>query len=277
MNLKSLLLRSCSGLIYCGIIIATLFWGIYPFSFMMMCFGILASIELSKICKDITQNSLPGLILDCTAISFLCFSWLNFPLLGWIFVYICRIILELYLKSEKPIRCLAISLMTQIYIGLPLGLITFIADYIGLHFALVIFLMIWINDTGAYLIGSLFGKHRLFERISPKKSWEGFFGGLVFNLLAGWLFAIGGGEFWDVKWNVLTWLIFGALVTIFGTWGDLIESMIKRSLNLKDSGHIIPGHGGIMDRIDSLLLVSPIAFLFLIVYAILTTYPQPFI
>lgn len=268
MNIKSWLTRSLSGIIYCGIIVGCVFWGIYPFSFMAMLFGVLAIIEFEKICEGISENSLPSLMMDCFGVSLLCFSWLIYPALGWILVFICRLILELYLKNSRPIRCLALSLMSQLYIGLPLALMTTIARFTGLHFVLVIFLMIWINDTGAFVVGSLLGRHRLFERISPKKSWEGFFGGLLFNLLAGWLFAIGGGDFWDVKWNVITWLLFATTVTLFSTWGDLVESLIKRSLNIKDSGHIIPGHGGILDRIDSLLLVIPAVFLFLLVAAV---------
>ena len=274
MNIKGWLTRSLSGIIYCGIIIGCIFWGIYPFSFMAMLFGILAVIEFEKICEGISENSLPSLMMDCFGVSLLCFSWLGYPVLGWFLVLIFRLILELYLKSTKPIRCLALSLMSQLYIGLPLGLMTTIGFYTGLHFILVIFLMIWINDTGAFVVGSLLGKHRLFERISPKKSWEGFFGGGLFNLLAGWLFAIGGGDFWDVKWNVITWLLFGTAVTIFSTWGDLVESLIKRSLNIKDSGRLIPGHGGILDRIDSLLLVVPAAFLFIIAAAIFYGLPM---
>lgn len=229
-------------------------------------FGIAAVIEFEKICEGITETSLPTLFLDAAGVVFLAFGWLWYPLLGWICIYLCRIILELYVRNDKPIRCLAIALMTQIYIGIPMAVMTFMGKYIGLHFILAIFLMIWINDTGAFVVGSLLGRHRLFERISPKKSWEGFFGGLGFNLLTGWFFAIGGGFFWDVKWNVITWLIFATVVTLFSTWGDLAESLLKRSLNIKDSGNIIPGHGGILDRIDSLLLVMPASFIFLIIY-----------
>lgn len=271
MKVKSLLLRSVSGIIYVGIIVGCIFWGIIPFSVLAALLGVLAILEFTKICEGITEKSMPTFILDAVGIVFLSFSWLWYPLLGWICIYLCRMILELYTKSERPIRCLAISLMSQIYLGLPLAAMTFLGKYIGLHFILAIFLMIWINDTGAFIVGSLIGKNRLFERISPKKSWEGFFGGLAFNLLAGWLFAIGGGWFWDVKWNVITWLIFGAIVTIFSTWGDLVESLMKRSLNIKDSGNIIPGHGGILDRIDSLLLVMPAAFIFVIIYYTITT------
>lgn len=269
MKFKSWLLRALSGIVYVGVIIGCIFWGDIPFSILAAIFGIVAVIEFKKICEGISENSLPPLFLDAAGIVFLSFSWLWYPLLGWIVVYLCRMILELYVRNEKPIRCLAISLMTQIYIGIPLATMTFMGKYLGLHFIFAIFLMIWINDTGAFVVGSLLGKHRLFERISPKKSWEGFFGGLGFNLLAGWLFAIGGGLFWDVKWNVITWLIFAALISIFSTWGDLVESLMKRSLHIKDSGNIIPGHGGILDRIDSLLLVMPAAFIFMLIYEII--------
>ncbi|MCH5230950.1 MAG: phosphatidate cytidylyltransferase [Muribaculaceae bacterium] len=265
MKFKSWLLRALSGLIYVGIIIGCIFWGNVPFSILAALFGVTAVIEFEKVCEGISENSLPALFLDAAGVVFLCFSWLLFPMLGWIVVYLCRMILELYTRNLRPIRNMAVSLMSQIYIGLPLGLMTCMGKYVGLHFILAIFLMIWINDTGAFVVGSLFGRHRLFERISPKKSWEGFFGGLGFTLLAAWLFAIGGGYFWDVRWNVITWLIFGLVVTLFSTWGDLVESLMKRSLHIKDSGNIIPGHGGILDRLDSLLLVMPAAFIFLIV------------
>lgn len=266
MKFKSWILRALSGIVYVGIIVGCIFWGAIPFSVMASLFGIIAVIEYEKISEGIQERGIPALFLDAMGIVFLSFGWLWFPLLGWICIYIFRLVLELYLKNENPIRSLAISLQSQIYIGLPLATMTFMGKYLGLHFVLAIFLMIWINDTGAFVVGSLFGKHRLFERISPKKSWEGFFGGLGFNLLAGWLFAIGGGYFWDVKWNVITWLIFALVVTVFSTWGDLVESLMKRSLNIKDSGHIIPGHGGILDRIDSLLLVMPAAFLYIVIY-----------
>lgn len=266
MKFKSWITRALSGIVYIGIIVGCIFWGIIPFSVMAALFGIAAVIEFEKICEGITETSLPTLFLDAAGVVFLAFGWLWYPLLGWICIYLCRIILELYVRNDKPIRCLAIALMTQIYIGIPMAVMTFMGKYIGLHFILAIFLMIWINDTGAFVVGSLLGRHRLFERISPKKSWEGFFGGLGFNLLTGWFFAIGGGFFWDVKWNVITWLIFATVVTLFSTWGDLAESLLKRSLNIKDSGNIIPGHGGILDRIDSLLLVMPASFIFLIIY-----------
>ena len=271
MNFKNWLIRTLSGLVYVGFIVGCIFWGIIPFSILFAIIGVLAVFEFEKICEGISERSLPCLLLDATGVVFLTLGYLIYPVFGWIIVYLCRCILELYSKNEKPIRSLALSLMTQLYIGLPLSLMTIIGEFSGMHFLLAVFLMIWINDTGAFVVGSLLGKHRLFERISPKKSWEGFFGGLGFNLLAGWLFSICGKEFFFPFESLSFWLFLGAIVTIFATWGDLVESLIKRSLSIKDSGHFIPGHGGILDRIDSLLLVMPAVFIFLLLYLTLTS------
>ena len=129
--------------------------------------------------------------------------------------------------------------------------------------------MIWLNDTGAFCVGSMIGRRRLFERISPKKSWEGFWGGMAFSIIAGILLYLFGdgifGVFDDSPWR---WVALGIVVPVFATWGDLAESLLKRTVHVKDSGHLIPGHGGILDRIDSLLLVSPAVVIFLFITAI---------
>lgn len=264
MNIKNLLLRSLSGIIYVGIIIGCIFWGLIPVSCMGVLFGTLAIVEFEKICEGFNPNRIPVLIFDICAVICLAFIWVKGMIWLWICIILLRMILELYIKSPQPILCLVYSLGAQIYIGIPMACMALIAKTSGLHLLLAIFLMIWINDTGAFLIGSLLGRNRLFERISPKKSWEGFFGGLAFNLLAGWLFAIGGKIFWGTGWPIGTWLCFATIVTVFSTWGDLLESLIKRTLNIKDSGNLIPGHGGILDRIDSLLLVMPATLIFIV-------------
>jgi phosphatidate cytidylyltransferase len=115
-----------------------------------------------------------------------------------------------------------------------------------------------VNDTFAYLTGVTFGKHRLFERISPKKSWEGFVGGGLAALLSGYVFSLIIPEI-----SLIQWLIFSEITVVFGTFGDLIESLIKRTVHVKDSGNIIPGHGGLLDRFDSMLLAAPSVFIFL--------------
>lgn len=263
MDLKKLLVRASSGLVYVALIVGCIFWGLIPFSWMAALFAAIATIEFEKITHELNSRTIPTLILDIIGCISLTFSWMFWPLYIWVFVLLCRMTLELYIKSSTPIADLSKSLMTQLYIGLPLGLMCCIGAWWNIKVVLVIFFMIWINDTGAFITGSLFGKHKLFERISPKKSWEGFFGGLIFNLGAATLFCLFGNEFFGLDKSLGLWLGLGALVTVFATWGDLVESMMKRSLKIKDSGNIMPGHGGILDRIDSLLFVMPASLLYL--------------
>lgn len=263
MNAKKLLIRSASGLVYVGIIIGCALWGMYPFTWMAAIFGVLATIEFEKITHELNAKTIPTLLLDIAGTVCLAFTWLLYPLLLWIFILLCRLTLELYIKSETPLADMARSMMTQLYIGLPLGIMACIGQWWNLNLVLAIFFMIWINDTGAFIVGSTLGRHRLFERISPKKSWEGFFGGLLFNLVAAALFFLYCSSFFEFYRPLGVWLGLGVVVTVFATWGDLVESMIKRNLHIKDSGNIIPGHGGILDRIDSLLFVMPASLIYL--------------
>lgn len=228
-------------------------------------FGVIATIEFEKITHEINRATVPALLLDMAGVVCLAFSWMLFPLLIWIFILLCRMTLQLYIKSDSQLADMARSMMTQLYIGVPLGVMACIGNWWNLNLVLAIFMMIWINDTGAFLIGSLLGRHRLFERISPKKSWEGFIGGLVFNLVAAFIFCEYFGNFFALyrPSPLSTWLGMSVVVTVFATWGDLVESMIKRNLQIKDSGNIIPGHGGILDRIDSLLFVMPATLVYL--------------
>ena len=174
----------------------------------------------------------------------------------------------LYVKSATPFTSMAYSLTAVGYIVLPLSLSNLLFamhDYFDCNVLLSIFIFAWCNDTFAYLIGCKFGKRRLFERHSPKKSWEGFFGGFVATVLAGtlmWHF-FGG--------NIYIWLLMAVVTTVVGTFGDLIESMIKRQMGVKDSGNILPGHGGILDRFDILLLVLPVMWIVLGIVQLLST------
>jgi phosphatidate cytidylyltransferase len=123
------------------------------------------------------------------------------------------------------------------------------------------FILLWTNDTAAYLTGITFGKHRLFERLSPKKSWEGFLGGLIGTigmgyLISGWLGVV----------DKPGWIIISVIVSVAGTYGDLIESMLKRSIGVKDSGTIMPGHGGFLDRFDSVVISFPMVYLYIAVF-----------
>ena len=169
-------------------------------------------------------------------------------------------ILELYRKKTTPLENICVSIGNVIYVVIPMMLLIFFREGIGKYFLLAYFVIVWTNDVGAYLIGMSFGKHRLFERISPKKSWEGFWGGLIFSIgvsiLAGYL----------INNQVsLWWAGLGAVISVSGVWGDLVESMFKRAVQMKDSGSIIPGHGGFLDRFDAVFVSSPIVFIYLFV------------
>ena len=188
------------------------------------------------------------------------------------------LIAELYLKQEDPIQDWAYTMLAQMYIALPFSLINvlaFNATTDGLVafntlLPLSIFIFLWINDTGAYCCGSLLGRHKLFPRISPAKSWEGSIGGAVFVLGVAWLIGTYDNTLvLDAEntriplLSIPEWLGLGLVVVIFGTWGDLVESLFKRTLGIKDSGNILPGHGGMLDRFDSSLLAIPAAVIYL--------------
>jgi len=154
------------------------------------------------------------------------------------------------------------SVFAYFYIILPLACLFFI-HWLNPLYALALFAFVWVNDTFAYLVGSAIGKRKLFERISPKKTWEGFFGGLIFAVFAGFLFSHFLMDYCSTS-NLIKWLGLAVVVVIFGTMGDLFESYIKRNLNVKDSGTILPGHGGLLDRLDSILFAAPAALLYLL-------------
>lgn len=153
----------------------------------------------------------------------------------------------------------------MIYLFLPLAFVissAFIKGFFEPKYVMALFFFIWANDTFAYLSGKWLGKHKLANRISPKKTIEGFIGGLIGALLVGYLLSL----FWE-ELNIYLWLIFALLVSVFGTIGDLFESTLKRAAHVKDSGNLIPGHGGILDRLDSFLFATPVAYFYLYFFA----------
>lgn len=184
------------------------------------------------------------------------------------------IISELYRKQEKPFDGLAHTLFAVLYIAVPFAMMPFTAFAqkglnsimpAGMTFSpgIVIgfFLLVWANDTGAYLTGVSAGRHKLMPRISPGKTWEGFFGGMIFAAVVGWALAGPLGVT-----GRLQWVIIALIISTFGTFGDLAESMLKRSTGVKDSGSILPGHGGFLDRFDSTIFSFPVVYLFLTLF-----------
>lgn len=169
--------------------------------------------------------------------------------------------IELFRNTVRPFENISITISGIIYIVVPFSFLNVMSVDVNCHDVfhdywpvLSVFILIWCNDTFAYLTGRLIGKHKLFERISPKKTWEGFIGGIVFAVAAGIVLA------YFLEWSYPKMITYGIVVGVIGTAGDLVESMLKRSVGVKDSGTILPGHGGILDRFDTVLFVVPVIF-----------------
>ena len=185
------------------------------------------------------------------------FYMLLVPGLGILFIQ------ELFRKTETPFANIAYTIMGSVFIVLPFSCfvaLAYVNKYSGFnfHFPLAFLVMLWSNDTGAYLTGMGFGRHKLFERHSPKKTWEGFIGGVVIAAGVGLIIS----RFYT-ELPAIEWAVMGAIIGIVGTMGDLVESMFKRSINVKDSGSILPGHGGLLDRFDGLFLAVPVVYTYL--------------
>lgn len=282
---SNLLLRSITGILFVVVLVAAIVSGPYSFGFL---FAMITALTTWEFCSILNKNQgvqINRLITTAAAVIFF-FSVYGFALgvsgVG-IFVPLCLSMLylfisELYTKSESPIENWAYALMALLYIALPFSLLSiltiefFPVPGTGMHavayrsiFALSIFIFLWSSDTGAYIFGVWLGKHRLFPRISPKKSWEGSVGGTVVALAASQIIAIWSNDFApdDAVLNRLYWAGLAFVVVVFGTWGDLVESLLKRKLGIKDSGNILPGHGGMLDRFDSSLIAIPAAVVYI--------------
>lgn len=271
--MKNLLLRSVTGILYVAVIVCTLLFG-GDKGFMVLCaiFAALSIYELNammhvrkRLLDWVTAMDILGAVLLMLGV---CFEYtMSFDKFvdaaSWFLIYVMvRLAFQLFAHKKLPIEMLYTSFMSQIYVSVPLTVAALLYLLYGYGLVLAMFILIWLNDTGAYIVGSSMGKHRLYESISPKKSWEGFFGGL--------LFCIGGAIVMFLlglpatPLSLVGMLGFSVVVCVASTIGDLVESMIKRSHNIKDSGSILPGHGGVLDRIDSLLYVSPAILVYMI-------------
>ena len=193
------------------------------------------------------------------------YYFLIFPLVSFIFL------IKLYKRSErKPFTNIAFTFLGIVYIAVPFALLNSAAFESGTYNYQIIFgclFILWASDTGAYFAGTFLGKRKLFERISPKKSWEGFFGGALLALI----FTVGLPYFFNAigQTSTLTlwdWLIIGLVIIVGGTFGDLVESLLKRSIEIKDSGDALPGHGGFLDRFDGLLISAPFIVAYLEIF-----------
>lgn len=260
--MSSILKRSISGIVYVALIVGSLLCSETLFALLCLVFGILAMIEYKNLTATVGEPAPRAFLLDmiaaimmlgmgCIAAS----SRLGLIVAGVLLVIyaMVRLLVELYHQSETPLTNVGRSFVSMLWIVFPLCMLQSLTHEATPYFVLVMFIMIWLNDTGAFCAGSLFGRHKLFERISPKKTWEGFWGGLAVTALFGYFAML----LFPIGISPIVGVIYGILVSIAATFGDLVESMFKRALHVKDSGNIMPGHGGILDRIDSLLFVAP--------------------
>lgn len=279
MNLKNLIIRSLTGGTYVVLIVEGIIISQWSFVILGAVLALLASREFLIMTKpggsklSLTVDVLfavSAVALALASITGISPEAMPVVLKTLVPGYLlARPIIQLYNKKENPIKSVAYSFCAQCYTLIPLLFMGWIYKEMNESFLLLIFAMIWLNDTGAFLVGCSIGRHRLFERISPKKSWEGFWGGMFFSIATGvaYYYLIGDAP---AGLSALSfYAILGVLVSASATYGDLVESMFKRSIGVKDSGNLIPGHGGILDRIDSLLFVLPATALYLYIYSVL--------
>lgn len=271
--------RAITGIIFVGVLIGCILGG--PISFTLL-FALITALTIHEfgviISKQPDVEINKPICMLAGVFLFFGFAYLGVMpgqteiLIPYLFLIIYLLVSELYLKKKNPLNNWAYAMMSQIYIALSFAMLNVLAYHsIGNEgelsnyqvqynpiLTLSIFIFTWINDTGAYCTGMLFGKHRLFERISPKKSWEGSIGGGVFSIIAAIVMA----HYFPFM-PISIWIGLALTVVIFGTLGDLTESLLKRTIGIKDSGNILPGHGGMLDRFDSTLMAVPAAVVYL--------------
>ena len=255
------LVRAASGIIYAAVIILAITYGGWALWVMAAAFATIGICELDRMAIGYSRTTLPIYILDILGVlSLLCIAVTPYAIILWIILDVIRIFAARNVEADNPDMRKA-PRSGQIYLGIPFAFM--LGDPIQ-RLALLIFVMLWLNDSGAYITGSLMGRHKLCPKISPKKTWEGFIGGVVITLAGTWALAAYCPSFFGMEqFGIVTWLLLAVVACIFGTLGDLLESKIKRTYGVKDSGNWIPGHGGLLDRIDSFLIAYPVAFLLL--------------
>ena len=271
---SNFLQRAITGILFVGVLVGCILYDPWTFSALFVVISALTirefghlinQVEGVSINKNITM--LAGVYLYMAVMAFCTNLSGSKIFLPYLLLIMYLMISELYLKKENPVMNWAYSMLSQLYIALPFSMLNVLSFHTSPMdtsvsynpiLPLSVFVFIWLSDTGAYCVGSLIGRHRLFERISPKKSWEGSIGGGIVAIGSSFIFA----HYFPIM-NMAEWAGLALIVVIFGTWGDLTESLLKRQLHIKDSGAILPGHGGMLDRFDSALMAIPAAVVYL--------------
>lgn len=278
-KLKNLITRSITGILYVAILV-TCFLQAFNMVIVFALITGLATWEFTGLVNEHKHVNVNRLITTVAGVYFfLAVAGVNSGAIQthavfvpYLLTIIYLFISGLYTKSSDSVNDWAYTMLSQMYIALPLSTINVIAfrqaaDGLNYYYYLLplsIFIFLWTNDTGAYCTGSLFGKHKLFPRISPAKSWEGSIGGGILVLIVASIMYYIESQGENLSGlNLIEWLGLGLVVVVFGTLGDLVESLLKRTLGIKDSGNILPGHGGILDRFDSSLMAIPASVVYL--------------
>ncbi len=271
--MNNLLLRAITGLFFVASILLSLWFNSYAAMAVFSVFFVAAVFEFSNLFNQhekIRLNKAGFMLTAFLSFGLLCWAVLDKQLEAYLFLILPLVFLfmvsELWRNKPEPIYNISAGILGLVYILVPFSLILFlvqISNQVNL-WLIGMFLLIWTNDTFAYLSGRVLGKTRLFERISPKKTWEGTLGGVLFTFLTAFLLGwLGEGR------ELLFWLVSAALIAPAAIVGDLLESLFKRNLNIKDSGSILPGHGGILDRFDATLFAVPLFFCWVMLYTLL--------
>lgn len=270
--MKELLLRISTGLVFLIVVIGSIVYNPYTLATLFYIVGLLGMLEYYSMAKigGTHPQSMLGLITGTVLYLLIELVKLDVAPLQYVSIaipfFIAIFIFELYRKRPDPFNNIAHTIIGIIYIMAPLALLNVFSFEEIIHefspeVVLGFFIMLWLNDTGAYVFGRLFGKNKLFPRISPKKTWEGLIGGVISAMVGGWILSV-----YYPQFSLLNWLILAILISVSASFGDLVESMLKRSLKIKDSSNLLPGHGGILDRFDGVLLASPVVFTYLMIF-----------
>jgi phosphatidate cytidylyltransferase len=268
--LNNLITRTITGIFFVVLIVAAVVISRYTFSSLFFVITTLGLWEFYSLVEKV--NISPNKVLGTLAGAFLFITnaliahglaKVEILLFSFLFLFLV-FLFELYRKIEHPFTNVAFTFFGLMYVAVPFSLLNYLPDptfTFGAYnytYALGFFFLIWVNESGAYLVGTAIGRHRLFERVSPKKSWEGTIGGGVLCLITAFVIS----RFYT-DLSLINWLIIAVIVVVFSTYGDLFESLFKRSIKAKDSGTILPGHGGILDRFDGVIMATPFVLVYL--------------
>jgi len=274
---KDLLIRAATALVFVPTVLGCLFGGAYLYSLLFIIVLIASSVEYYNLIflKDHDSHFFRrnyGIFLSCfvyfsIAINNLFPEYVSIGESDFVIALLVALlplsyiafIYELFKQSEHPFRNIALVISGIIYIGVPMVLLQYLAFGVEPEFdsriVIGLIVMNWLNDSGAYMVGSRIGKTPLFPKVSPKKTWEGTLGGVFFCMVAGYLFSLN----WGDILSTIDWIVLAVITAVFGSLGDLVESMLKRSVGVKDSGKFLPGHGGMLDRFDAFIFLLPFA------------------